>query len=310
MPRALIASLSLIVLVGGLVPASPAWAGDGAPGKKAEEKAKPIPALATGEEVAEALAAFKKAFKAKGMKGDEKLAEQDWAIRQLAEVQHPKVVDALVKLTKHRSEEIRTSAVIQLGAQRRIPGYAGHAVGAAMKRHGKDATMQMAGLAAIANLRYLGATEIIQKLMGHHDYAVKKNALVTIGKLEDHRFIDEIVKLMKALKLEKGASWDGVEVNYDTGASGDSDQKMAEKLGKAAAAKNKKKGRGSARSQRDIGPVVLELMFDLTGEQFTGGIAARKWLGENRKHVDTLVGVRKAEATAQATEAKASRKLR
>ncbi len=312
MLRTLAVSLSLVAVLGGalafgIFPAdTPAWAEDDAPAKKA----KPIPPLATAEEVAEALAAFKVAFKAKGMKGDEKLAEQDWAIRGLAAVQHPKVTDQLVKLTKHRSEEIRTSAVIKLGDQRRIPGYAGAAVVEAMKRNSKDATFQMAGLAAIANLRYLGAKTTITTLMGHHDYAVKKNALTTIAKLADHRFIEEIVKLMKALKLEKGASWDGVNVTYDTGASGDSDQKMAEKLGKAAEAKNAKKGKGAARSQRDIGPVVLELMFDLTGEQFTGGIAARKWVSENRKHVDTLVKAVEETAAEQALEAKASKKLR
>ena len=299
MVRTLTLGLSLLVLLA-------------APARAEEEKKapKPIPPLASAEEVAEALAEFKIAYKAKGMKGEEKLAEQDFAMRNLAQVQHPKIVDALAKLTKNRSPEISTSAVIQLGSQRRTPGYAGQAVVAAMKRKSKDDTFQMAGLAAIANLGYLGAKDTIVGLMGHHDYAVRKNALVTIGKLKDERFIEEIVKLMKALRLEKGAKWDGVEVNYDTGTAGDGDQKMAEKIGKAKQAKNAKKGKRAGRSQRDIGPVVLELMFTLTGEQFTGGIAARKWLGENRAKVDGQVAERVKQAKAQAAEAKASKKLR
>ena len=71
-----------------------------------------------------------------------------------------------------------------------------------MKRDGKDATMQMAGLAAIANLRCLGATGMIQKLMGHHDYAVKKHALVHIGSCWRNRSIEESVKPRQAQKPE------------------------------------------------------------------------------------------------------------
>ena len=300
MLRALTCALFLLALL-----ATPVLAED-AP----KEKPDPIPPLAELDEVKEALADYKTEFKAKGMKGEEKLAYKVQAVRNLAEVQHPKVVDVLAKLTNNRDPDIAAAALIGLGDQRAIPGYAGEAVVKVMTRNSKDDTTQMAGLAAIANLKYLGAKDIIIKLMGHHDYAVKKNALVTIGKLKDERFIEEIVKLMKELKLEKGAKWDGVNVTYDTGTAGDGDQKMAEKIGKAQEAKNKKKGKRAARSQRDIGPVVLELMFDLTGEQFTGGVAARKWLNENRKAVDEKVAVREKEAAAQKAEAKASKKLR
>ena len=300
MPRALLALFAVFLLL-----AAPVHAEE----PKAEEEA-PIPELADKEELKEAIDAYKTEYKAKGMKGEEKLAYQVHAIRTLAEVQHPKVVDMLVKLTKNKNPDIAAAALIGLGDQRRIPGYAGQAVVKVMTIKSKDATTQMAGLAAISNLKYFGAKDVITKLMGHHDYAVKKNALVTIGKLKDERFIEEIVKLMKELKLEKGAKWDGVNVTYDTGTAGDGDQKMAEKIGKAQEAKNKKKGKRAARSQRDIGPVVLELMFDLTGERFTGGIAARKWLNENRKDVDAKAGARKAQADEQAAEAKASKKLR
>ncbi len=275
--------------------------------KKAEEK---IPPLASDEEAAEALKIFKTEFKAKGLRGEEKVGAQAWALTTLAKVQHPKVVDALHKATKNRNADLRTGAVLALGSQRRIPGYAGKAVLDAMKRHSKDTTFVMASLEAIKKLRFLGAKPQLAALIKHHEYAVVKNALVTVAALKDARFIEEIVKLMKALKLEKGASWDGVNVTYDTGTAGDHDQKMAEKLGKAAEAKNKKKGKRSAKSMRDIGPVVLEVMFDLTGEQFSGGIEARKWLGKNKAEVDAQVKAVEKTAAEQAQQAAELKKKR
>jgi len=270
-------------------------------------KSAAIPPLASDDVATEALKVFKTAFKAKGYKGEEKVAEQDWALRQLAKVQHPKVVDALAKVTKHRDELLRTAALIQLGAQRRIPGYAGLAVIEAMKRQKKDSTFLMAGLDAIANLRYMGAREVLVTLMKHHDYAVVKNTLVTIGRMEDKRFVDDIVKLMKALKIEKGAKWDGASASHDSGAAGDHDQKVAEKKAKAAIAKNKGKGKRSAKSMRDLGPIVLEVAFQLTGQQFSGGVAARKWLSEHRAEVDADV---KLLADAAKKQAEAAKKMR
>jgi len=283
----LLLSLLVIAVLGvpflALSPASGDQAAD------AKKKADPIPPRASDEEADEALKIFKVAFKARGKKGDMKIAEQDAAMRRLSKVQHPDVVDALVKVTKNRNVDLRTAAVLQLGRLRALPGYAGVAVMKAMDRNRKDPTFIMAGLESIGTLRYLGASGLLIGLLKHPEYAVQKNALVTMGVLKDPRFIEEIIKIMKALRLESGASWDGVSVTHDTGTAGDGDQKAAEAAGKAAEAKNKKKGKRAARSQRDLGPVVLQTAKELTGEEFTGSIAARKWLKENRKQVDEAI---------------------
>lgn len=258
-----------------------------APGFASAEEKKPAPAPETDsdEDAAEALAVFKKAIKAKGLKGDDKIAEQAYRIRELAEIQHPKIVEALAKTTKHRTVEVRTEAVLQLGKQRACPSLAGKAVLAAMKRNEEDHTFTMAGLESIGALEYLGAKETLKGLINHSEYAVVKNTLVTIGKLKDTRFIDDIIKLMKKLKIEKGAKWDGVSVTYDTGTAGTHDQEMAEKIGKEKEAKNRGKGRSAARSQRDLGPVVLQVAKDLTGQEFSGSISARKWADANKKMI-------------------------
>jgi hypothetical protein len=260
---------------------------EGAP--KGDAASEQTPALASDEEAQAALKVFQVDFKARGKKGDEKIAEQDWAMRELAKVQHKDVVDALAKVTRNRSVDLRTAAVLQLGRQRALPGYAGEAVTKAMAKNTKDATFLMAGLEAIGSLRYLGASELLVELMRHHDYAVQKNALVTMGALKDTRFLEEIVKLMKALRLEKGAKWDGVTATHDTGTAGDHDQKAAEAAGKAAEAKNKQKGKRAARSSRDLGPVVLEVAKALTGQEFTGSINAREWMAENKAELDKAI---------------------
>ncbi len=275
MPRLRTCSIFLSLLA--LVFAAPAWA--------EEKKPAPPPEVDSEEDAAEALAVFKTAIKAKGLKGDDKIAEQAHQIRVLAEVQHPKVVAALLKTTKHRTPEVRTEAVLQLGTQRACPGIAGKAVLAAMKKNEKDDTFTMAGLESIGALEYLGAKDRLRELMKHNEYAVVKNALVTIGKLKDTRFIEDIIKLMKKLKLEKGAKWDGVEVTYDTGTAGTHDQEMAEKIGKEKEAKNRGKGKRAARSMRDLGPVVLQVAKDLTGQEFSGSISARKWADKNKKQI-------------------------
>ena len=37
---------------------------------------------------------------------------------------------------------------------------------------------------------------------------------------------------------------------------------------------------------RDLGPVVLQVAKDLTGQEFSGSIAARKWADENKKRIE------------------------
>ena len=305
---AIAAGLALLLVAGALVGSS--WdaaflSPSTAFADESEEKeVEAIPALASDEEAAEALQVFKKDFKARGKKGDEKLAEQDWALRELAKVQHRKVVDALAKVTRNKSEDLRTAAVLQLGRQRALPGYAGQAVVKSLEKNKKDTTFLMAGLEAIGMLHYVGSPEILVELMKHHDYAVQKNALVTMGRLQDVRFLEEIVKLMKAMKLEKGAKWDGVSTTHDTGTAGDHDQKAAEAAGKAQEAKNKKKGKRAARSQRDLGPIVLQVAKDLTGQEFTGSIMARKWMDENKAELDKSIAEVEALAETQLSDAK------
>lgn len=235
----------------------------GGPATQAEEKKeakqpKGPPPLATDEQAAEALAVFKEAWKAKGLKGDDKISARDYAMRALAKVQHPDVVDALGKVSRSGDEILRMIALIYLGDQSTSPHAAARHVLAAMKKHKKDEVVLMTGLQSIGYLKYLGARQEIGELLKHKSYLVKKAAIAAIGQTTDIRMLQEMLNLI-GLKLEtqsskaagkedsggqpevteEGYSWEGVEVTYDTGTPGTHDQEMAERIGREQLAANR-----------------------------------------------------------------------
>ncbi len=274
----------------------------------AEKKAKPpAPPLATPEELKEAFAVYKTEWKAKGLKGDEKLGARVYAIKTLAATQHKKVVDQLAKLTRNRDQDIRTAAVQYLGMQRALVGYAGAKVVAAMEKNVDDSVVQISGLHAIQELDYRVCEEILRARMKHKDYSVQKSAMFAIGEMKDMRLLPDVFKLLKEIKLAKGEKWDGVSVTHDTGTAGDHDQKMAEKKGKEQMAKNKRKGKRGARMQRDLGPVIEEVMKTLTGEEFQKEKDARDWMKANEKPIAAKQAAINEIASGQKQAAKATK---
>lgn len=301
------------------------------------------PPLASDEDVQAVLERFKEEYKARGLKGEEKLSQRDFALSNLAVVQHPDVVKALSKVSKASDPTLRLLGVIYLGEQTAMPGLAGPAILRAMKRARKDSTMLMSGLQSLSNLRYLGATEEVAALMEHKEFAVKKSALTAAGRIGDMRLWREILKYagvaVRALDdieendgkdgggqdeviVEEGWSYDGVEVTYDTGAAGDGDQKMAEKLGKAQLAANKaaagggrgpgggggaRGGGGAARDPKELLPAALDALFRLTGEKFADSREVAGWVRENKELILATIDELDAMEKQQAKDAKALR---
>jgi len=254
------------------------------PAAAEEAPAEPAAVVVSDEVAAEAIAAFEERFKAKGLKGDEKLVQQVLALRELGKVQHATVVERLFKETRNRAPDVRTEALIQLGRQKALAGEAGRKVLLALKKHEDDEVFVMAALGSIRDLGFLGAREELRALMKSKSYAVMQVAMETIGGLKDMRMIEDLWQVLKDFKIDKGASWDGVEVNYDTGTAGDHDQKMAEKIGKEKEAANQGK-KSAGRRMRDIGPVALKAMKDLTEQEFSGSIEAREWIEKNKDEI-------------------------
>ncbi len=302
------------------------------------------PPVASDEDAEAALARFKDEYKARGLRGEEKLSQRDFALSNLAVVQHPDVVKALAKVSKASDSTLRLLGVIYLGEQTALPGLAGPPILRAMKRGQKDPTMLMSGLQSLANLRYLGATDTVAALMEHKDFAVKKSALTAAGRIGDMRLWREVLKyagvVVRALGdieeddgtkggsqdeviVEEGWSYEGVEVTYDTGTSGDGDQKMAEKIGKAKLAANKaaagggrgpggggggaRGGGGAARDPKELLPAALDALFRLTGERFADSREVAGWVSANKELILATIEELETLEEQQVKDAKALR---
>ena len=300
-------SIALPILV---VLAAPAVAEDGKPAAPpaappaagAPERApqKPIPPLATTTEAKEAIAKFKASFKGKdvGVKAD--------AVDTLGVVNHPFVVDELLKVAKHKDAELRAAAYFNLGRQRAIPELVAKALVPTADPKSKD----VAHLTEVIDtLRLVGArsaTPTLLALCRHEDHGVVRWALDAIGDLKDVRALDEVLALMKELKVEEGVKWDGAEASVDTGTSGDGDQQAAQAAATAAAAANARKGKSSARKMRSAGEILYSVLDDLTGEKFGSGKEARAWLEKHKDKVAERCKALDEEQAKQEADAKAA----
>jgi hypothetical protein len=216
-----------------------------------------------------------------------------------------KELGRLTRLSGSGNADVRTAAVQYLGMQTRLVGYAGSYVVAAIERNTNDEVLIIAGLQSLQDLNYQAASKLLEELMKHPSYSVQKSAM--FAGLKDMRLVDEVFELLRKIKLAKGESWDGVSVNYDTGASGTHDQEMAEKIGREQQAKNERKGRGGARSQRDLSPVVEEVLKELTGEVFESEKAGREWFKTNEKPIAEAQAALDALGAQQLEDAKDAR---
>ena len=296
--------------------------------------------LATDEEADAAVEAFKDAWKAKGLKGDERLAQRDWAMQQLASIQHPEVVDELAKVLRGSDENLRIAAAVHLSTQTGLPVLAGRKVAEAIARNKSDVTFVMAALDTLGRLKYLGASDVISDMLRHPDFSVKKAAIEAVGNTGDVRLLKDMLKQVgidadKPPKeetrqggqeqKEEGYSWEGAEATVDTGSAGDGDQKEAERQAKEKAEKNKadaerkagggggmdggstgsgvnKPGKGGGgRSPKELIHAVKRALGVLTGEEFDSALSVHVWVAEHEGEIGDLI---KAVCEAEKQQAK------
>ena len=217
-----------------------------APSARAEEPAKaaapkPIPPLATTVDAKAAIAAFKAEFKGKDV------AKKADAVDALGAVNHPFVVDELVKVTRHKDPELRAAAYQNLERQRAIPDVAGKAVLSGLDLKSKDVEAVTHVIDTVEVLRHRGSLPVLLALCRHDDHAIVRAALDAIGDMKDVRALDAVLELLKELKVEDGVKWDGASASVDTGTAGNGDQQAAEAQARAAAAGNARKGKSAAR---------------------------------------------------------------
>lgn len=175
-----------------------ALAGDpppAAPGGPAAPAAKKL-VMATPEEAAEALAKFKEDYKAKGLKGEDRLSQKDFAMSQLVKLQHPQVVEALAGVTRESDATLRMLGTIYLGDEKLLPGLAGQRVVQGWKRAPDDDALAITAMQSIARLKFLGAKEELRGALKDLSFAVKKSAISTIAVTEDIRLVSDILALV------------------------------------------------------------------------------------------------------------------
>ena len=262
------------------IAATPAIAGEERAGEeKAAEAKRELPPIASDEEAAEAIKAFKEHYKAKGLKGNEKIAQRDWAMEQLIQIQHKDVVDALAKALKSKDENLKIAAVVHMGSQVALPGYAGKKVVEAMQRAKKnEKNFLMSGLESLGKLRYLGGQAVIIKALKHHDFSVKKAAIRAVGETMDMRLIDEMLAQVdveaytkqdpKAAGPDKGKgggssgggettegySWEGAEAFVDRGEADNTQENAdAEREARAQAEANRAEAEARAAAEGNSG---------------------------------------------------------
>ncbi len=228
-------------------------------GTAEEAKKKAEPELATDEEVAQALAEFKEAWKAKGLKGDDKVMQRDYAMRLINELHHPAVIKALGKASKSSDEDVRLIALIYLGDQQLLPHQAAQYVLGAMKKHRKDVVIQMTALQSLGRLKYAGASHQLRAALKHKHFVVRKAAISAVGDIGDTRMLPDVLKVL-GVKLEtdnkggkdtdkkeskkevvsEGYSWEGAEATVDRGEA-DNSKEMADakRIAEAQIARNK-----------------------------------------------------------------------
>ena len=197
--------------------------------------------MASDAETAEAIDQFHDAYRARGFAGEEKLLERDYAMSELARLQHPDVVAALAKIAKGSNQHLRILAVLYLGQQTLLPGLAGPAILKAMKKDQKEPIALISGLQSLGNLRHLSAAKEIKRQLKHRDFAVKKAAIMAVGRIGEMRLWKEIFKLAgvsvrsgddvsegankqgkKEEVVSEGYSYEGAEERVDWGLSDNS----------------------------------------------------------------------------------------
>ena len=79
---------------------------------------------------------------------------------------------------------------------------------------------------------------------------------------------------------------------------------MAEKIGAEKMAANNRRGRRAARAQRDLRPLIEEVLQELTGEVFEKATDFTEWREANKEDIEARIKELEETAVAQKEAAK------
>jgi hypothetical protein len=257
----------------------------------------PVAKLATFVQAKAALARFKTDFKTKDPE-----ARLD-AIDALAAVNHPLVIEQLVKLIEHRDPEVRSVAVQDLGLQRALADVAGRRLQALIDTKGVDPALVIDALEAIEILGWRGAKPLLGRLFRSDHEAIPRFALAAAGGMKDVRLLGPVIDLMIELKVDSGVRWEGGEVVLPNGTDAEAKAQYEAKYGNKA-----RRGKSAARKMRSLGEILFATVKELTGQEFSAASAAKDWAQQHEAELQTKREALDAEQAHQEAVAKESLK--
>ena len=197
------------------------------------------------------------------------------AIASLGMTKNDLVAKKIGTLLGHADLEVRQAAALVLEGQYQNRALAGELLRKALMRENEAEVLINLAL-AIGRVPHPDAIPDMGEVMKKADNAfVKIEILKAFGKMKDTRALLPILDLW--LVNPHGYSWDGGEVKVDTGASGDTDQKEAEKQYKEKYGNQQHKGAPPTMLKTFI-QAIAEAVEKITGEKLTGPTQLMEWM--------------------------------
>jgi len=255
----------------------------------AEERVAPVSAVPDGD-AARAISEFDKAFLAKAIE------ERQGAVYSLHGFPHDAVLAKLAQLLKNRDDAIKSVAALAIGGQAHNVPKAGDILMKSFRANYRTDEVVASTMDAMGELRYMGYWPELAKCFEDDRALVAVRALDLVGANKDWRAWEELLKLYKE-QIAKGYSWETGEVNVDTGADGDVDQKAAEaafnaKYGEGGSkAKAAATGKAGSRREINLSTQLRRTVKLLTGQDFDTALAFEDYVLENYLEIARKVAV-------------------
>jgi len=197
------------------------------------------------------------------------------AISSLGMTKNDLVAKKLGTLLGHANIEVRQAASLVLEGQYQNKVLAGELLRKALLKENEAEVLINLAL-AIGRVPHPDAIPDMGDVMKKDENVfVKIEILKAYGKMKDTRALLPILDLW--LVNPHGYSWEGGEVSYDSGASGDADQKEAERQYHEKYGNQQRKGAPPTMLKTFI-QAIAEAVEKITGEKLSGPTPLMEWM--------------------------------
>jgi hypothetical protein len=197
------------------------------------------------------------------------------AIASLGMTRNDLVAKKLGTLLYHQNLEVRQAAALVLEGQYQNPALAGELLRKALVKENESEVLINLAL-ALGRVPHPDAIPDMGEVMKKDENVfVKIEILKSFGKFKDTRALLPILDLW--LVNPVGYSWEGGETHVDSGASGDTDQKEAERQYKEKYGGQQRKGAPPTMLKTFI-QAIAEAVEKITNEKISGPTALMEWM--------------------------------